>query len=133
MFKKLLISILLLIFIIGCKAQMGTTANPQATIKTAIDDCIQLLESKDYKTMLSKYVSKDDLEKILKDQTMDEFVSSFSERKADKMLNALKIAKEKKIEYKDHDSVGVIKLDKVESGPNEFVFIKIGDLWYISD
>jgi hypothetical protein len=133
MCKKLLFSILGFIFIMNCKAQITTVKDPQTSIETSIEACISLLENKEYKTMLEKYVSLDDMEKILKEHTIDEFVLSFAEKKADRMLNALKLAKGKKIEYEENGTVGIIKFEKVESGPNEFIFIKIGELWYITD
>jgi hypothetical protein len=133
MTEKLLISILLLILIIGCKAQNTKVKDPQSTIETSIDDCISLLEKKEYKTIFEKYIYPEDLKKILQDMTIDKLTLSFAEKKADRMLKGLKIARNKKIEYKENGSVGIIDLGEVESGPKDFVFRKVKDLWYISN
>jgi hypothetical protein len=132
MLNKLLFCISGLLLTSSLLAQGGTT-NPQSKIETLITDCISLLENKEYKTLITKYADPEDLKDILKDKSLDELVKKFAENKAERMLKALKIAKEKEIEYQENSTIGIIKLGEVESGPDHFTFKKIDGLWYIAD
>ena len=132
--NKIAIYVLLPFILFGsCKTKKLTLADPRESIESAIIDCISLLENKEYEALLSKYVYPDDLEKILKDKSMDELIKSFSKGKAERLLKALKFAKTQEIEYKENNTVGVIQLGEGFKGPDEIVFIKKDKLWYIGD
>ncbi len=132
MLNKLLFCISGLLLASNLLAQ-GDTPNPQVKIETSINDCISLLENKDYKTLITKYADPEDLKDMLKDKSLDELVEKFAEKKAERLLKALKTAKEKEIEYQENGTIGVIKLGEVESGPDHFTFKKVDGLWYIAD
>jgi hypothetical protein len=132
MLNKLLFCTLGLLLTSDLLAQ-GGTANPQAKIETSIIDCISLLENKEYQTVITRYADPEDLKAMLKDKSMDELVAKFAEKKAERMLKALKTAKEKEIEYEENGTIGVIKLGEVESGPDHFTFKNLDGLWYIAD
>jgi hypothetical protein len=132
MHKLLLTCIIAFIFEINATSQ-SNSANPQKSIDTAIDDCIRLLENKEYSVVLKKYVVPEDLEKILTDMSFEKLEENFAGDKAESLLNALKTAKGKRIEYNEDESVCTIYLGKVESGPDKIIFKKSDDLWYIAD
>jgi len=117
----------------GCKTKKLTLVNPQENIESAIVDCINLLEKKQHEELLSKYIYPDVKEEILKNQTMEELVDGFKGKKADRLLNAFKIARNKEIKYIKEGSVGIIELGEQVSGPDEIEFMKKGSLWYIAD
>ncbi len=124
---------ILLLLITSCKTKKLTLANPQENIESAIVDCIKLLKKKHYEELLSKYIYPDVREEILKEQTIKELADGFKVKKADRLLNALKIAQTKEIEYLKEGKVGIIKLGKNIEGPDKIEFMKKDKLWYIAD
>jgi len=132
MSKILLTCILALIFGISGVSQT-TTVNPQLSIDTSIDDCIRLLENKENATLLKKYVAPDDLERILKQMSFDEFVDGFDTRKAENLLKAMKFAKGMRVDYNEDETICTIALSKTENFNKDLIFKKIDGLWYIAD
>lgn len=126
------ITLTALLFFASCKTQKQTIVDPREDINTAIIDCINLLEQKDYESLLSKYVHPDDLKRILEKQSISELSENFSKKKAGRLLNALKIAQGKDIEYIEDGTKGLIKLGESD-GPDKIVFRKKDKFWYISD
>ncbi len=126
-------SILILVLFSACKTKKLTLANPQASIESAIVDCINLLEKERYTELLSKYIYPDAKEEILKNQTMEDLAKGFKGKKAERLLAALKIAQTKEIEYKKEGILAIIKMDENFKGPKKLEFMKKGKLWYIAD
>ena len=126
-------TLITIVFLSACKTKKLTLANPQESIESAIVNCINLLEKESYTELLSKYIYPDTKEEILKNQTIEELTKNFKEKKANRLLRALKVAQTKKIEYKKEGTVGVIMLGVDFDGPKELEFMKKGKLWYIAD
>lgn len=123
----------LLVFASSCKTKKLTLFNPQSSVESSIDNCIKLLEKKKYEELLSNYIHPDVKEEILKTQTIEEIAKSFAKSKANSLLEAMNVARDKKIEYKKNDTVATIKLGSSVKGVNKIEFMKKDGLWYIAD
>lgn len=128
-----IIAICVLIFAGSCKTKKLTLFNPQSTVESSIDNCINLLEEKKYEELLSKYIYPDVKEEILKEQTIEKLANSFAKSKAKRLLKAMNVAKDKKVEYKKNGTVATIDLGSEVKGVKKIEFMKKEGLWYIAD
>jgi len=75
----------------------------------------------------------EDLEKILKRESMDELVESFSDGKAEKVLNALKLASELEPKYDESGNKAIFSKGDVGGMSKDMVFRKVDKYWYIAN
>ncbi len=130
-FKTTFLLMILLVFS-ACNIQKKSKVNPRENLNTAIVYAIQLFKNKDYKSFLENYVLPEDLEVILQKMTMEDFVKKFAEKKAEKVLNALKSAKEISPEYDESGTIAIFSKDKVGMH-KDMVFKKVEKYWYLAN
>lgn len=128
-----ILTLCLLIFVSGCKTKKLTLFNPQSSVESSIDNCIKLLETKEYEKLLSNYIHPDVKEEILKEQSIEKLAKSFGKSKATRLLKAMNLAKEKEVTYKKEGAVATIHLGTAVKGVTKIEFMKKDGLWYIAD
>lgn len=129
--KKLTVYVFILLLSFSCKTNIPLK-NPQVSVKSSIKDCIKLLEKKKYEELLDRYIYPDAKKEALQYQSLSEMAKAF-ESKAQKNLEAMKVALNQKIEYRKNSTVAVIHLDGKVKGLNKIVFMKKDNRWYIAD
>ncbi|RLD80914.1 MAG: hypothetical protein DRJ10_06820 [Bacteroidetes bacterium] len=130
---KIIVLFSLFVSFSACKTQKQTIVNPRENLVSAISDAIQLLENKNYQSFIEKYAMPEDLEKILKRESMDELVESFSDGKAEKVLNALKLASELEPKYDESGNKAIFSKGDVGGMSKDMVFRKVDKYWYIAN
>ena len=128
--------ILLLAMLVGfsaCNTQKQTLVDPRENLISAINDAINLLENKDYKPFFEKYILPETLEMILSMKTIDEVVESFSEKKATRLLEALKLAKQNTPNYDESGNQATFSKEDIEGMSKSLVFKKVEKYWYIAN
>ena len=130
---KIIVLFSLFVSFSACKTQKQTIVAPRENLVSAISDAIQLLENKNYQSFIEKYAMPEDLEKILKRESMDELVESFSDGKAEKVLNALKLASELEPKYDESANKATFSKNDVGGMSKDMVFRKVDKYWYIAN
>ncbi len=130
---KIIVLFSLFVSFSACKTQKQTIVNPRENLVSAISDAIQLLENKNYQSFIEKYAMPEDLEKILKRESMDELVESFSDGKAEKVLKALKLASELEPKYDESGNKATFSKNDVGGMSKDMVFKKVEKFWYIAN
>ena len=127
---------LLLVVLVGfsaCKTKKLTIVDPRENLTSAINDAIHLLENKEYQSFIEKYAMPEDLEKILNKESMDDLVKGFADGKAEKVLNALKLARELNPEYDESGNKATFLKDDVGGMSKDMVFKKVDKFWCIAN
>lgn len=109
---------------------VADAADPRENLDTAIADAIRLLEKKEYKEMLKRYVDPKDLEKVTANTPLDEFAEQFGSRKAEQLLLVLKSIQGTK-PMLDKDGTEATFQPKMEVSKRSIKFGKVDKLWYI--
>jgi len=130
---KIIVLFTLFLSFSACKTKKQTIVDPRENLISAITDAIFLLENKKYQSFIEKYALPEDLEKILKKESMDELVENFSKGKAQKVLNALKLAKELTPKFEENGSKAIFLKNDVGGMSKDMVFKKVDKLWYIAN
>ena len=110
-----------------------TKTDPRETLKMVIAEAIRLLENKEYEPFLKQFVAPDDLKHILKDMTMDEFVTLFGENKAHLLLRGLKGIENKEPELDKDGQKATFLFKQPIDGKKSITFVKVDSYWYIAD
>ncbi len=130
---KIIVLFSLFVSISACKTQKQTIVDPRENLVSAINDAIHLLENKEYQSFIEKYALPEDLEKILKKESMDELVEGFSKGKAEKVLEALKFASELDPKYDETKTKATFSKAEVGGLSKDIVFKKVDKYWYIAN
>ncbi len=128
---------LFLICCIGSFARAEEKPDPRATVESALDNCIALMEKKEHVKLIKECYSPTDLEKQMRGMTVEELVKLAStnpefEAKSKEQLETWKEFKTKTPTYNEAKTEAKFpdlqKGDKTE----RLTFVKEGNLWYIS-
>jgi hypothetical protein len=98
-----------------------------------IAEAIRLLEAKDYKGLLKRYVEPELLKNITERLTLEKFAEKFAGDKADKLLNALKATKDLTPQMDHETNIATYTFKQPVDGTSQIRFRKIGKLWYIKN
>ncbi|RCS44597.1 hypothetical protein DTL42_16865 [Bremerella cremea] len=127
-----LVSFLLLAFAAVAWGE-DAAADPRETLATAIPEGIRLLEAEQYEEFLTKFVSPADLKMITARKSMDEFVNSFNERKAARVLKALKAIEGTKPKLDAAGTKANFVFKQEIDGKKSLTFVKVDKYWYLSN
>jgi hypothetical protein len=106
---------------------------PPSSVRAAVGEGIRLLEKKEYRRFLEKFVSPDDMQKILRRLTIEQFADEFGRGKAADMLEVLKHVRNKKPTL-DKDGKKATFQIEIKGAPRDQIrFIKIGRRWCIQN
>jgi len=107
--------------------------HPQSRLETAIAEAIRLLEAKEYKTFLTKFMAPDDYKRITEAVAIDLLAEKFAGDRAEHFLKVLHYAKKQKPTLSEDGKLAVFNLDESLRLPNrdKLVFEQIDGLWYI--
>jgi hypothetical protein len=110
--------------------------DPRATVESALDHCIALMEKKEHVKLIKECYSPTELEKQLRGMTVEELVKHASmnpefEAQSKEQIEVWKECKTKTPEYND-DKTEAKYLIKKPDGTERLTFVKEGNLWYIS-
>lgn len=108
-------------------------ADSREKLETAIPDAIKMLKEKKYAAFLNKFAKPDDLEKILKRVTIDEFAKKFGEGKAENLLAMLNAVKNVKPSYNEDKTMATYQIEKKISNRDKITFQKVEKYWYIKN
>jgi hypothetical protein len=102
-------------------------------LATAVPEAIRLLENKKYEDFVTSFIAPDDLKKITKEQSTEEFARQFGKGKAVRALQILK-AIEGKTPKLDHDGTTATFTHDVKDAPRDTItFVKVGKYWHIQN
>ena len=130
---KVILLLVVLVVFSACKTKKLTIVDSRENLSSAINDAIHLLENKEYQAFIEKYAMPEDLEKILKRESMGDLVENFSDGKAEKVLNALKFARELEPKYDDSGNKATFLKGEVGGMSKNMVFKKVDKYWYIAN
>src|SRR6476620_10429903 len=77
-----------LLSVVASSAARGP--DPREKLETAIPEAVRLLEKKQYKEFLKKFLAPDDLKEATKEVTLDKLAEEFGKKKAAALLKAFK-------------------------------------------
>jgi len=117
----------------GTAVSQEAKPDPREDLKTAIPTAIELLEKKEYEKFLRMYVPPEVFARITEDKTIEEFARRFGERKADRLLTALRELKDVKPEMGRDRKTATFQLKNEIAGKATLSFQKIEKYWYIKD
>jgi len=124
----------LIVFVLasGSLLSAETTADPREKLDTAITEAIRLLEAKEYATVLQEYFYMGDLQN---DTTVsfDEILRIFANKKASRLLKALKATKSLTPVMEDKGKKATFKFKEPIERAKSITFIKIDKFWYIQN
>ncbi|RLD81345.1 MAG: hypothetical protein DRJ07_09370 [Bacteroidetes bacterium] len=130
---KVILLIMVLVGFSACKTQKQTIVDPRENLKSAVTDAISLLEKEEYKPFFEKYILPKNLEMVLTMKTMDEIIESFSKKKATRLLDALKLAKEATPKYDESGNQATFAKEDIEGLSKTIIFEKVDKYWYIAN
>lgn len=105
--------------------------DPRTKVDTAIAEAVRLIEAKDYVKLLQNFVPPEELKKITEAATIDEFAKKFGDRKAERLLKALKATKGIEPTMSDDKSKATVQFKEPIDGKDKIEFIKVDKFWYI--
>ena len=130
---KIMVLLSLFVSFSACKTQKQTIVDPRENLVSAITDAIYLLENKEYQSFIEKYALPEDLEKILTKKPISELVEDFSGEKAEKVLEALKLASELEPKFDESGTKATFSKNDVGGMSKDIVFKKVDKYWYIAN
>jgi len=138
MTRKLSVAIVFFAALPDLLGAQETEKDPQASVDTAIPYAINLLEAKEYKTLIDNYVPPEDLKKMKEVGAYEIVIQKFGEGdKPAELKEALTVALKTRPEINDEKTVYTFKVQKEEDGEvktlRPVVFKKIEDRWYLGN
>jgi len=105
--------------------------DPRSGLRSNIAAVIRLLEKKEYVTAIKTTAPPKTLERILKDQTVEQLAERFSQKKAGVLLEVLKSIGDVKPGVEAGGRVVTFALEKPIAETTKVTFEKVGRYWYI--
>ncbi len=120
---------------IVCVTASAESIKPEAheKLETAIPAGIKLLEAKEYKLFLKRFVIPKDFKKHTKGKSLDEIAQRFGQRKASGLLAVLKKINRTKPLLKNTATEAKFGIEKSAIGKETITFVKVGKYWYIQN
>ncbi|MEO1614539.1 MAG: hypothetical protein AAFV88_01735 [Planctomycetota bacterium] len=103
------------------------------SLEKLIPEGIRLLTKKEFVPFVKAYVPPEELKKILKRMSLEEFAEKFGKSKAGRLLDVLKEIKDATPEMNDEKTKAVYKLKSSIGGKQSITFQKIEKYWYIEN
>jgi HEAT repeat protein len=110
--------------------------DPRENLETAVPEGIRLLEAKDYKSFIQKFIPPEALALMLAlppKQTIDDLAKDFGAKASSDFLQGLKAIKGLQPEMSPDGKKATFKLKEPIGGENTFCFEKIDKFWYITN
>jgi hypothetical protein len=114
------------------------SSNPMENLDTVIPHGIRLLEAGKYKEFIEAFMPPESQKKKAQRKSMEEIAKEFGEKKAPRMLTALKAIKGTKPTLEDDGKNKTARFAFPEGaiegqGPKSIVFVLIEKSWYIGN
>ena len=113
--------------------------NPQAKIESAVAEAIRLLEAREHKTFLQKFIEPDALAKMREEteergeDALDHLLKQFVPVKSETLLKALKSIKDATPSYENDGNKAVFKLEEGPYTKGHISFRRVDGLWYLEN
>jgi len=120
------LSICLIALLVQSGAQ--TKSSSRTLADSVVNEATALLDAGDCEAFLKKFIPPDELARVTKDQSIEQFAAKFKESHAPRLLKALKATKDVQPQY-------LIRYTFKEpvDGVNEITIQRIGDSWYFKN
>ena len=122
---------LLILLTITAPATDSKGANPQADLATAIPHALALIQADEFENFIRHYAVPDELQKILKQKTLEELVRSFAKDHAARIALLLEEIQDKQPKLSSDGNVAEYPIHLKNFSRKQLVFEKINGLWYL--
>ena len=107
----------------------------ESDLFNVIEQAIIILEAREYKKFLTRFLSPEDKDKLLQNTTIEDFAVEFGEKKASLLLKALKETRDNQPEYDNETSEATFHFNSNANSRADklppLTFKKINGIWYI--
>lgn len=118
-----------------CATAFADEKDPRTNLDSAFDNCIRVLEKKDYETLITQCLYPPRVKDTLKEITKEEFIELCRNGGGDLLLKMLKAVKGTKPTFSDSfgEKRATFKFDKPIGELDEINFIQRNGKWYLID
>lgn len=119
-----------------CLTEDDKTVDPLASVESAVEHLIEVLEKRDYDTFFEKCIRPDDRDRVLAKVTKEEFVRMAKEKFGPELLRGLKEVKGKSPTYEkgvgEYSARANLEPRKPVADGKYIRFFKLDGRWYYS-